>query len=504
MNTQARKGAIYNYANLLLINVIGLVLTPYIIRNLGPSQYGLYILITALIPYFALLDLGMGKTITRYVAYHRARNDVEGEARFLTTASRIYIAVIALMLLLGACAYFNIDKIWGANFNAAELNDIRIMMLATIVTQAIIIPGNIFTAICNGCGLFAFPRGIQPIKYVVRAVCIGGLLIWGKEALVIIILDAILNIVVVALTYHYLKRHIGRKHIFSPTTTNHLPIIRYSGWIAIYAITCTFQWNIAQIITGISHDAITVGVMGVGILLGNMFGYFAETINRMTIPHATRFVNSNPSAQEVTCEMIRIGRIVAIPQLCILGGFVVFGQDFVILWAGELYHEAYHIALIMMGAWLIQLSQDYGNSLIEAKGRVRIMSIINFISIFAGVIAACLVAPRWGVMGITCSLAGGTILATLSSNIYYRLHLHLDTVEYFKRVYGKSIIITAALTGAFAVAKERLITTHSWGWMVSGIILFAISYVTLTYFIVLTSEERKQIKAHAKGRKHQS
>lgn len=498
MSTQARRGAIYNYANLLLINVIGLVLTPYIIRSLGPSQYGLYVLITALIPYFALLDLGMGKTVTRFVAYHRARNDAEGEARFLTTASRIYILVVTLMLLLGALTYFNIDRIWGSNFNTAELDDIRAMMIVTIATQAIIIPGNIFTAICNGCGLFAFPRGIQPIKYAVRALCIATLLFVGEKALAIIAVDAILNIVVVALTFCHVKRHIGRKRIFSRQATKSRPILQYSGWIALYAITCTFQWNIAQIIAGTSSDAATVGIMGVGILLGNMFGYFAETINRMTIPHATRFVSKNPTPQEVTTEMSRIGRIVAIPQLGILGGFVVFGQDFVTLWAGDLYHEAYHIALIMMGTWLIQLTQDYGNSLIEAKGRVRIMSIVNFISIFAGVIAAYLVAPRWGVMGLACSLAGGTLLATLSCNIYYRLYLRLNTVEYFKRVFGKSLMVTATLTGLFAIAKEQLIAAQSWLWMMIGIICYIISYIALTYLITLTAEEREELKRHAK------
>ena len=39
MSSEARKGAMYNYINLLLIIATGAVLTPFVIRSLGASQY---------------------------------------------------------------------------------------------------------------------------------------------------------------------------------------------------------------------------------------------------------------------------------------------------------------------------------------------------------------------------------------------------------------------------------------------------------------------------------
>lgn len=39
--SQLKKGALLSYANIFLTNVIGLILTPFIVKSLGDSEYGL-------------------------------------------------------------------------------------------------------------------------------------------------------------------------------------------------------------------------------------------------------------------------------------------------------------------------------------------------------------------------------------------------------------------------------------------------------------------------------
>lgn len=497
MKSEAQKGAIYNYINLLLINAIGVILTPFIIRHLGPSQYGLYTLAGAIVPYIALFDLGMGKTITRYVAHYRANNDSVNEARFLTTTLHIYALIVAILLLCGAFFYLNIEHIWGEHFTASELKDVQLMVLVTIATQAIIIPGSAFTAICNGIGYFAFPRGIQPIKYAIRAACVIGLLIYGAKAFALITLEAILNIVVVIATSVYVKRHIGRRKIFSSQRLDTRPILHYTKWIALYAATCAFQWNAGNIIAGTTSNTTTVGIVGTGILLGCMYGYFAETINRMTLPHASRFIKTNPSGNELTQEMIRVGRLVAIPQICILAGFIIFGQAFVTLWAGETYAPAYNIALVMMSAWTLQLSQEYGTSLLEARGSVRTISVINFIAIFLGVVVTYFVAQHKGADSIIYTLAGGTILATIANNIYYRSTLQLNIPRYLWQVYARLLLTAGCLVIIYKIIERYCITAPSWWWVAIGAATFLLLYASSIYLLVLTPNERQMLKRNA-------
>jgi hypothetical protein len=42
--SQLKKGAFLAYVKIVLTNVIGLILRPYIVRNVGESEYGVYFL----------------------------------------------------------------------------------------------------------------------------------------------------------------------------------------------------------------------------------------------------------------------------------------------------------------------------------------------------------------------------------------------------------------------------------------------------------------------------
>ena len=96
--SQLKKGALLSYVTIILTNLIGLLLTPFIVRSLGNSEYGLYALIGAFIGYISVLDLGLNNTIVRYVSKYRAENDKEGEEVFLGTTMLIYAFISFIVI----------------------------------------------------------------------------------------------------------------------------------------------------------------------------------------------------------------------------------------------------------------------------------------------------------------------------------------------------------------------------------------------------------------------
>ena len=72
MINQLKAGAALNYVSIMLNMVVGLVYTPYMLRMLGQSEYGLYSLAASIIAYLTVLDLGFGNAIVRYTAKFEA------------------------------------------------------------------------------------------------------------------------------------------------------------------------------------------------------------------------------------------------------------------------------------------------------------------------------------------------------------------------------------------------------------------------------------------------
>src|SRR5690625_3872798 len=98
--SQLKKGALLSYANIFLTNVIGLILTPFIVKSLGDSEYGLSTLIGAFVAQISILNLGLNNTVIRYISKYRAEKDKKGEENFLSSIMLIYCGMSFLVLLV--------------------------------------------------------------------------------------------------------------------------------------------------------------------------------------------------------------------------------------------------------------------------------------------------------------------------------------------------------------------------------------------------------------------
>ena len=63
---QLKAGIFLSYLTLALSNIIALVYTPFMLRMMGQSEYGLYSLVASVVAYLTILDFGFGNAIVRY------------------------------------------------------------------------------------------------------------------------------------------------------------------------------------------------------------------------------------------------------------------------------------------------------------------------------------------------------------------------------------------------------------------------------------------------------
>lgn len=66
-----RSNVLWNLAGAGLPLLVGAALIPYLVRNIGVEAFGILTLIWALIGYFSLFDLGVGRALTQQVAQQR-------------------------------------------------------------------------------------------------------------------------------------------------------------------------------------------------------------------------------------------------------------------------------------------------------------------------------------------------------------------------------------------------------------------------------------------------
>ncbi|HUK92196.1 MAG TPA: hypothetical protein VLZ81_17480, partial [Blastocatellia bacterium] len=87
----------------------GFLMSPFLVRHLGDSVYGVWVLIGSLAGYLGLLDLGVTTSIVKYVADHRAHGNQESMNRVVSGGLAIYsvVGLISLAVSLGVAFKFN-------------------------------------------------------------------------------------------------------------------------------------------------------------------------------------------------------------------------------------------------------------------------------------------------------------------------------------------------------------------------------------------------------------
>jgi O-antigen/teichoic acid export membrane protein len=89
--------AIWNAMGTVSAIAIGIVTAPILIRNLGASDYGLFVLIASITGMLGVMSFGLGEATLRYVAYYHGDQDLEGVNRVLGSTLTFYVSVAALV-----------------------------------------------------------------------------------------------------------------------------------------------------------------------------------------------------------------------------------------------------------------------------------------------------------------------------------------------------------------------------------------------------------------------
>ncbi len=487
--SQLKKGALLNYTTIIVTNLVGLLLTPFIIKSLGDEEFGLYTLIGSFVGYISILDFGLGNAIVRFVAKYKAEKDRKGEENFLATTMIIYSIISVLVIIIGAICYFNLENIFSGSLGPDQLEKAKIMFAILIFALAIGLPAGAFEGICFGYEQFVFPKSAKLVRYIVRSIMVVGLLTLGGKAVALVILDASLNLLLILVTIFYVFKKLKVKfklHDFSMELPK--KIFSYSVWIFVFVLVSQFQWKVGQMVLGIVANTTMVAIFAVGVMLGTYYGAFSTAISGVFLPRATQMTVANASSEELTDMMIKIGRLSFIVLMFILGAFMLFGKQFVFLWVGESYYDSWTIALIIMFAYTLPLVQGFGNSILEARNKLRFKAVIYLTFLILGTGLGAYLARSYGAVGMISGSVTGWLIVQNVMNFYYYKVIKINIPRFFKELLKKTFFafILTLVLGWFI----NYIPGENWFNFIVKAVLYTLTYALIMYPLGLNNYEK--------------
>lgn len=491
---QLKAGVLLSYLTLGLSNIIALIYTPFMIRMMGQSEYGLYWLVASVVAYLTILDFGFGNAIVRYTAKYRTESKVEEQYSLFGMFLVIYSAIGAMALIAGLGLYFNVDFLFGQTMSVEELSKARVMVLFLVFNVAFTFPLSVFSSIIVAYENFVFHKLVNLLRIILQPCLMIPLLLMGYKALGMVVLTTLLNLATLLICCWYCFAKLKVKLYFDNFNR---PLIKeisgYSFYVFLTIIVDRAFWSTGQFILGMLSGTEDVAVYSVVVQFCNYYMSFSLAISGVFLPKITQLITEGRSTKEISDMFIRIGRLQYIIMAYILFGFILFGKSFVYYWAGPDYSPVYLLTLLIMIPQTIPLIQNLAISILQAQNRQRFRSYLHLTLSLLSVFAAYLLTKNYGIIG--CALSTSLVLLIghgFILNWYYSKRIHLNILSFWKQILQLTIpgsiavIVIALLMYVFQSTALTVVFTLA--------LLYSVLYFVFVWYMGCNSFEKEQIR----------
>jgi O-antigen/teichoic acid export membrane protein len=441
-----------NSAGVVVNMLSGLLVMPYLIRTLGSSTYGLWILIGTLSGYFGVLDLGVTAALGRLIAAHRARGEFEQVNAVMSTACALLL-IVSLVVCLATCVVLVVFPLLFA-VPADRSLDVRYSLILVGVTLALTFPTSIFMGFLWGYERFDLQNAVDIPTLVVRTVlsmtavsAAVPLTSLGAISFTVVALSSVARMAVCFRLEPDLQiswRHFRRSKVRE--------IFAIGGWMSVISWSRTLIPQIAPTLVGVRLGNAAVTTFTVARQLVVYANIFANSATQVMAPsaiaaHATRSVTMQ------TQLFIEGGKFAYALTLFFCGGLFCLGLPFIHWWQHGSQDASYGPLLVLTLGESLPMSQWLTYSVLLGANRQRMLAVL---AVIEGVICLPLILAflhRSGITGVCIGVAlSGFVVRGVVQWIYGCQLLKVSLGAYSRRVFAPVTVAAVLPIAALYVA----------------------------------------------------
>ena len=307
---QRKFGVVLSYVDIFISTILMFAYTPFFLRALGQSEYGLFSLASSVIGYLAILDLGFGNAIVVYTAKYIASGEIKKEKKLHDTIFSVYLTMSAISLIIGLVLIFFASQIFGEKLNLEEIKKLKIMFAMLTFNLVLSFPFSIYSSILTAYENFIFLKILRILKTLLLPMIAIPVLLLGYKSISIVAILSFINLFVILTIYIFCKKKINLQISTKNFDKNTLKeIFAYSFFIFLGMIVDQVNWHVDNFILGVVAGTTAVSLYAVANSVNTMFLTLSSTISGVMLPKISKMVSANSSNDELTNEFIKVGRL---------------------------------------------------------------------------------------------------------------------------------------------------------------------------------------------------
>lgn len=489
---QRKAGAIISYISFFFTIITGLLYTPYMLRMMGQSEYGINHTAASLTAYLSLLSFGVGGAYLRFVSQCRAKKDLEAEKSLNGAFLLIFAILGTVALICGAGIIAFAGVLVEKTFTDRELVRLQIVMVFGVLNMALTFLFNPIMMAIQSKERYLFLRGVNLAASIIQPIINVVALYFGGKAIAITVISFVISVILFILYLIYAVKVLEFSFTFKGIKFSLLKeVFIFSSFLFLGSITEQITNSTDNVVLGAVSGTTAVAIYAVGAQFKNYFMNFSTAISNVFSVQVNTLVAEGKDA-ELDHLFVRVGRIQFYVLALFMIGFGTIGYDFVCIWAGKDYDQAYLIAMLLMLAIFVPLFQNVGLEIQKAKNKHKARSIVYLLIAVANLAMTIPMSMKWGGVGAAlATMISMFVGAVLFMNYYYQKYIGLDIIGFWKSIF--SIVPSLLPSIAVGFVLHRYWDLNSYWRILVAALAILVTYMLFVWLFSMNSYEKDLI-----------
>jgi O-antigen/teichoic acid export membrane protein len=418
--------------------LVSLALLPLLVDRIGAAPTGLFMVATTLTGYFTAVEYGLGTSVTKYVAEHRATGEAEQLGSILRASMVLMVGIgAAVAVVLTFIAVFAGHALFGT---AATNSEAVPALLVAAATALIYWPSRMGTAALQGLERYDLNAVIQMASSVLT---FGLIFVVSKSTHSVPLLTAIFGATLIlegvgagVLAWP----HLGLRRGLGGWRGAHLrPAAGFGAGLFLMGLSDTFVYESDRIVVAAFVSAAAIVIYEVALRPHNGVRLISGLIAAALISTSSRLVAQDQAARlrELVLVGSLYGVVLTVPFVVLI---LVLARPMIDAWIGHGYGRYAVYAQIFVSYWIIHANTGTLSAAIIGIGRIRIFVWLTAIGAVLTLGLSIGLASAWGTVGV---IWGTVIPAWLGMPLW--MHYALRHVEISKAHYARQVLVPGYL-----------------------------------------------------------
>lgn len=388
------------------------LLTPFLLRQLGATHYGLWVLVGSFVAYGALLNFGVGSALTKYVAEYRSRGELEHGRAVVATSLWLYLGLgLAAVLLSLAVApvYPTIFRV------PAEERELAMLLVVVMgVNVGVAIPCTATTSVLMGLQRYDLYNGITLAVTLMSAVATVAILLLGGGVLAMTAVN-IPILLLVQIPAVIMIRRVAPELGFGlrgARLSTARQVLSFSSSLFVGDVATRLQTQTDEIVIGVLMAVSAVTPYAIARKLSEAALMVTESFLKVILPLASELhaVDDHARLRMLYLASTRLTLAIFLSAGCVL---MVIPDLVLRIWVGEEFVPYAPLVAILTLAGLANIGRWPAANVLNGMGRARFQAVAAIGNGVANIGLSIILARPYGLTGV----ALGTLIPMLVESV---------------------------------------------------------------------------------------